>query len=61
MLGRGGDQEESMMDNYEEYTDEELRRAWDNLEKYTLTPYVEEKMDAIQAEIDRRERRREMS
>ena len=38
----------------QEYTDSELDKAWDRLEKLRLDSYVESKMDAIREEQNKR-------
>lgn len=43
-----------LIDDIESYTDDELDREWSRLEKLTLSGYVEQKMDEIRTEIDRR-------
>lgn len=46
-------------DNLSEYTDEELQRKWDHLEKLALTYYIEKLMDAVQEEQSKRILRKE--
>ena len=47
-----------LIDNIEDYTKAELERSWDHLETLKLTDYVEQKMDEIRAELERREIKR---
>jgi len=45
---------DKIIQDIEEYSDRELEIAWDHLEKLKLTPYVEQKMNEIASEIERR-------